>query len=118
MQRADATLGVARVEDVTRHGIITPDGNRIVDNVEKPAREEAASDLGSMGMYVFEREIFDAIKRTEQGYNGEYQLTDSVRLFAVEGRQVLFKLIDGIHIDVGTPKDLMKANKLYLNNEL
>jgi len=117
-QKADATLGVASVEDVTRHGIITPDGNRIVDIIEKPTREKAISDLGSMGMYIFEREIFDAIKRTEPGYNGEYQLTDSVRLFAAEGKRVLFKLIDGVHIDVGTPKDLMRANKFYIDNRL
>lgn len=117
-QKADTTLGVARVEDVTRHGIITPEGNRIINIVEKPAQEDAASDLGSMGIYIFEQTIFDAIKRTEPGYKGEYQLTDSVRLFASEGNRVLFKTINGIHIDVGTPKDLMKANKFYLNNNL
>ena len=59
-----------------------------------------------MGIYVFEQAIFDAIKRTEPGYKGEYQLTDSVKLFAKEGKLVIFKLINGIHIDVGTPSKI------------
>ncbi|MGB3943180.1 MAG: sugar phosphate nucleotidyltransferase, partial [Methanothrix sp.] len=59
---AFATLGVAEVEDVTRHGIILPEGNRIADIIEKPSLEEAHSSLGAIGAYVFERSIFDAIR--------------------------------------------------------
>jgi dTDP-glucose pyrophosphorylase len=113
---ADATLGVAEVEDVTRHGIIAPDGDRVMDIVEKPSPEEASSRLGSIGMYVFEPDVFDAIRRTEPGYKDEYQLTDSVRVMIDEGRKVLYKEIDGIHIDVGTPKDLLRANEWYLSD--
>jgi dTDP-glucose pyrophosphorylase len=116
-QGADATLGVAEVEDVTRHGIIKPDGDHIASIVEKPSQDEAPSGLGSVGIYVFERdEIFDAIKRTKPGYKGEYQLTDSINVLVDEGKKVLYKKIDGIHIDVGTPKDLMLANAWWLKN--
>lgn len=116
-QGADATLGVADVKDVTRHGIIKPDGNNIAGIVEKPSPDEAPSELGSIGIYVFERdEIFDAIRRTEPGYKGEYQLTDSINVMINEGRKVLYRKIDGIHIDVGTPKDLMLANAWYLKD--
>ncbi len=84
-EMADATLGVAEVGDTTRHGIIAPDGDRISNLTEKPLPSEAASKLGSIGMYVFEPEIFDAIRRTEPGYNGEYQLTDSINVMVREG---------------------------------
>ncbi len=116
-ERADATLGVAEVGDVTRHGIIKPEGDRIAEIIEKPSIEEAPSILGSIGAYVFERFIFDAIRETKPGYNGELQLTDSVKVAIGLGRRVLYKKIDGIHIDVGTPADLMMANKWYMNNE-
>lgn len=116
-ERADATLGVAEVGDVTRHGIIKPEGDRIAEIIEKPSIEEAPSTLGSIGAYVFERFIFDAIRETKPGYNGELQLTDSVKVAIGLGRRVLYKKIDGIHIDVGTPADLMMANKWYMNNE-
>lgn len=116
-QGSEATLGVAEVEDVTRHGIIRPIGNNIANLVEKPSQDEAPSNLGSIGIYVFERdEIFDAIRKTDSGHKGEYQLTDSIKVMVDEGKKVLYKKIDGIHIDVGTPKDLMLANAWWLKN--
>jgi dTDP-glucose pyrophosphorylase len=114
-EHADTTVGVAEVQDVTRHGIITPDGNRVIDIREKPPVKEAASNLGALGAYVFERSVFDAILATKPGVKGEYQLTDSIRIQIQEGKRVLFKKIDGIHIDVGTPVDLMRANERYLH---
>ena len=114
---AFATLGVAEVEDVTRHGIILPEGNRIADIIEKPSPEAAPSSLGAIGAYVFERSIFDAIRDTKPGYKGELQLTDSVKVAIDRGKRVLYKKMDGIHIDVGTPADLMHANNWYMNNE-
>lgn len=116
-KRADATIGVAEVEDVTRHGIIKPEGDRIAEIIEKPSVEEAPSTLGAIGAYVFERFIFDAIRETRPGYKGELQLTDSIKVAIEQGRRVLYRKINGIHIDVGTPADLMLANKWYMNKE-
>ena len=113
---ADATLGVAEVEDVSRHGIIAPEEDRIVDIVEKPSPEKALSRLGAIGMYVFQPEVFDAIKKTKPGHNGEIQLTDSVKVMIDQKKKVLYRKIDGIHVDVGTPKDLMRANDWYIRN--
>jgi dTDP-glucose pyrophosphorylase len=111
---AETTVGVAEVKDVTRHGIITPEGNRLIDIREKPSVHEAASNLGALGAYIFDTTIFDAIRDTQPGVKGEYQLTDSIKVQILEGKRVLFKKIDGIHIDVGTPVDLMRANEQYL----
>ena len=113
---ADTTVGVSEVDDVTRHGIINPDGQRILDMVEKPSPEDAKSNLGALGAYVFTPEIFDAIRKTKPGYKGELQLTDSIMTQILEGKNVFYKKIDGIHIDVGTPKDLMRANEWYLEH--
>lgn len=110
---ADVTLGVADVADVTRHGIIMPSGDMIIDIVEKPSHERAPSRLGAIGIYVFDQQIFDAVRKTSPGYKGEYQLTDSIKTMVDAGRKVLYKKIEGIHIDVGTPKDLMQANDWY-----
>jgi len=48
--RPDTTVGVARVEDVTRHGIILPDGDRVIEMVEKPYPAIAPSNLGASGL--------------------------------------------------------------------
>jgi dTDP-glucose pyrophosphorylase len=116
-EQADVTIGDSKVGDVTRHDIIKPEGDRIVGIIEKPSIEEAHSTLGAIWAYVFDREIFDAIREAKPGYNGELQLTDSVKVAIDQGRRVLYKKIDGIHIDVGTPGDLILANKWYMNNE-
>jgi len=114
---ADATVGVGDVNDTTRHGIIRPDGDRIIDMVEKPLPDEAPSMLGAVGIYAFEPSIFDFIKETAPGFKGEYQLTDSVKIAVNSGKRVFYKRLDGIHIDVGTPKDLMLANEWYILKE-
>lgn len=116
-KNADATVGVCIVKDVTRHGIIKPYEDRIVDMIEKPPVHFAPSNLGAVGMYIFNMSIFDAIKNTMPGFKGEYQLTDSLKLSIQNGKKVLFKKLNGIHIDVGTPKDLMLANEWYILNE-
>ena len=118
VDHADATVGVAEVSDVTHHGIIKTQGDRIIDMIEKPAPDEAPSCLGAMGAYVFKPSIFDAIRETSPGYNGELQLTDSIKREVVAGKKVIFRMIDGIHIDVGTPSDLMRANEWYLNRHM
>ncbi len=89
-----ATLGVAGVDDVTRHGIIALDGDRIIDIVEKPPSEDVLSRLGTIGVYVFEVGIFDVIRRTVPGYKREYQLTDSVKVMVDEGEKVLYAIGD------------------------
>jgi glucose-1-phosphate thymidylyltransferase long form len=108
---ADAIIGVAKVEDPTRHGIIKPgENNKIEDIVEKPSQEKAPSNLGCMGVYIFKPIIFDAIQKTKPGVKNEYQLTDSIKILIDEGKKVLFNEIKGTHIDVGTLDDYRKAN--------
>ncbi len=114
---ADVTLGAVDVEDVTRYGIIRMNGQRIMDMVEKPSPETAPSKIGAMGAYVFNECIFEAIRKTSAGFNGELQLTDSIKILINEGKDVFYYKFLGIHIDVGTPQDLMRANYYYLTNK-
>jgi glucose-1-phosphate thymidylyltransferase long form len=109
-KKADATIGVAKVDNVTRHGIIKTEGDNVIDLVEKPSPDKAPSDLGCMGIYIFQPEIFQSIEKTKPGLKNEYQLTDSIKIMVDQGQKVFFKLIDGQHIDIGTIDDLKKAN--------
>ena len=115
---ADATIGVAKIDDPTRHGIIKPgENNKIDDIVEKPSKEKAPSNLGCMGIYIFKPEIFNAIKKTKPGVKNEYQLTDSIKILIEEGKKVLYSEIQGTHIDVGTLEDYKKANEFILEKD-
>lgn len=115
--KADATIGVAEIEDTTRHGIIKPGpDNRILDMVEKPQPHDAPSNLGILGVYILSPSIFDAIKKIKPGVNNEYQLTDAIKMLIDTGYHVYYTKIKGKHIDIGTMTDLKKAN-LFLSQQ-
>ena len=46
--------------------------------VEKPAPEDAPSNLGVVGRYILTPEIFSCLQQTGQGNAGEIQLTDAI----------------------------------------
>jgi mannose-1-phosphate guanylyltransferase len=55
-----ATLAVKKVADTREFGVVLHDRDgRITGFQEKPRPEEALSDLGNCGIYVFDPEIFD-----------------------------------------------------------
>lgn len=55
-----ATLAVKQVADTREYGVVLHDRDgRITGFQEKPAPEEALSDLGNCGIYVFDPQIFD-----------------------------------------------------------
>jgi UTP--glucose-1-phosphate uridylyltransferase len=56
----------------------------VEDIIEKPSPEEAPSDLGTVGRYIFEPQIFSCLKRVTPGFGGEIQLTDGIRLLLKE----------------------------------
>jgi len=110
-READATIAAFEAEDVTRHGIIVAEGNRVIDIVEKPKPEEAPSKLGDAGIHVFEPVIFDAISKIKPSVGNEYQLTDAIKVLVKMGRKVIFRKID-FHVDVGTIRDWRKVNEV------
>lgn len=66
------------------YGII--DGNlidegtyQITNIIEKPAVQDAPTNLGAIGCYLFTPDIFDYIRETGEGHGGEVQLTDAIR---------------------------------------
>jgi mannose-1-phosphate guanylyltransferase len=55
-----ATLAVKKVTDTREYGVVLHDrSGRITGFQEKPAPEEALSDLGNCGIYIFDPRIFD-----------------------------------------------------------
>ncbi|HEY7953457.1 MAG TPA: NDP-sugar synthase [Solirubrobacteraceae bacterium] len=55
-----ATLSVKKVSDTREYGVVLHDREgRITSFQEKPEPDEALSDLGNCGIYIFEPEIFD-----------------------------------------------------------
>ena len=77
--------------------------------VEKPALEDAPSNLAIIGRYVLTPEIFDALSVTESGAGGEIQITDAMANLR-ETQSIYGYEFPGVHFDVGTPLGLLKAS--------
>lgn len=122
-QRA-SVLAVQEVprQDIPSYGVVDPgdrvDGAvRIKGMVEKPAVEDAPSNLASRGRYLLTPGIFEAIERTSQGVGGEIQLTDAIRLLAEE-EGVFAYVHEGPIYDVGKKLDYLKTTvELALRRE-
>jgi len=82
---------------------------KVVYIVEKP--ERPPSNLAIMPIYVFDPEIFDAIREVGPGVGGEVQLTDAIQRLIEERRPVrAIKLReDEVRLDVGTPETYWEA---------
>lgn len=89
---------------------------RVRDMVEKPPPAEAPSTLAVTGRYVLPAEAFDCLARTQPGRGGEIQLTDALRMLAVE--RGLFGLIyEGRSYDAGDKLGFLTATvELALKN--
>lgn len=70
-------------DEVFRYGVIRGERvdaglYRVDDMVEKPAVDEAPSNLAIVGRYVLPGEIFGILESTDPGVGGEIQLTDAM----------------------------------------
>lgn len=111
----DPVLLVERVprEAVSRYGIIAAepvrDGVfRVTDLVEKPAPDDAPSDLAIVGRYVLTPDVFPALATTEEGAGGEIQLTDALRRL-LDRRPIHACRLAGTRHDAGNRLGYLKA---------
>ena len=101
-------------ERVHNYGVVdaTPVADRvhqIQGLVEKPTRQEAPSNLTIVGRYILPPEIFDHLRRTPPGTNGEIQLTDALLLLLTHHELYAYEFL-GTRYDGGTPLGLLRAS--------
>ncbi len=91
----------------------TDDGDvvRVTGLVEKPAQEDAPSNLAVIGRYVLPPAVFPILERTEPGKGGEIQLTDALQELAADetGPGVVGVIFRGRRYDTGDRVDYIKA---------
>ena len=104
--KPDTLMVLTEVEDPSAFGVVEIDDGNIKNIIEKPKKEEAPSNLINTGLYVFNRDIFEKIEKTEISERGEYEITDSVSLQIAEGKEVIGHKTDKDWIDVGRPWEL------------
>lgn len=103
-----------------KYGVIAGDSMkeglyRITDMVEKPAPEDAPSNLAIIGRYILTPDIFEIIENTPPGKNGEVQITDALMTQAKNGCVLAYKF-QGTRFDCGSIDGFVEAtNHVYSN---
>lgn len=104
-----SAYGCAAVEEVAgEDGFV-----KVTGLVEKPAREEAPSNLAIIGRYVLSPKVFEVLEKTEPGRGDEIQLTDALQTLAQgqgEGEGVYGVVFKGRRFDTGDKLSYLKAN--------
>jgi len=112
-------IGVEQIpREMSRsYGIVEIDAGdgpaqRIQTIVEKPAPEDAPSDLGVVGRYILAPEIFHHLHNVPAGAGGEIQLTDGIARM-LESSEILALPFEGVRYDCGSHEGFIKATIGY-----
>lgn len=111
-----SVIAVQKVEgpEISSYGVISGKKQsdrvyRLDQIVEKPAFEDAPSNMGVTGRYIFTPHIFEHLANLKPGTGGELQLTDAIQTL-LTNEQVLAYEYEGIRYDCGSKMGLLKAN--------
>lgn len=106
--------------DIDKYGVVDCAGIDIAPGestairamVEKPAVDEAPSNMAIVGRYVLSKHVWDLLEDTEPGAGGEIQLTDALDQLLKEETVEAYRVIGRSH-DCGTKIGYMAANVIY-----
>ncbi len=107
-------------DQIEKFGVIAGDAirddlYRVTDMVEKPPRGEAPSNLAIIGRYVLTPDIFDILRDTPPGKNGEVQITDALLQQAKKGCVMAYKF-KGRRYDCGSIEGFIEATNYCYEN--
>lgn len=103
-----SAYGCAAVETVEGEDFV-----KVTGLVEKPAKEDAPSNLAIIGRYVLSPKVFEVLENTAPGRGGEIQLTDALQTLATGTEKndgVYGVIFRGRRFDTGDKLSYLKAN--------
>jgi len=110
-----SVIGVETIkpEESRSYGVV--DGKEWEENIiklsgiiEKPAPEDAPSNLGVVGRYILKPRIFSHLRAQKPGAGGEIQLTDAIQSL-LSDEQVIAYRYNGTRFDCGSKLGYLKA---------
>jgi UTP--glucose-1-phosphate uridylyltransferase len=108
------------LEETNKYGVIA--GKEVDENiyrvetmVEKPDPKDAPSNLAIIGRYILTPDIFEILRNTPPGANGEVQLTDALLTQATRGCVMAYKF-KGKRFDCGSVDGFVEATNYYYEN--
>jgi len=91
--------------------------NEVAGLIEKPALQDATSNLASIGRYLLTPDVFDILRDQSPGYGGEVQLVDAIDTMAA-GAAVCQVPLTGLRFDCGSLQGYLDAIKYVTDHKL
>jgi len=110
--RPNAQILLARVDNPSDFGVAELDGGSVVRLEEKP--KDPKSNLALVGVYMFDRDVFDAASSIEPSWRNELEITDAIQHLIDSGRDVRAHEVTGWWKDTGKLEDILEANRMLL----
>jgi glucose-1-phosphate thymidylyltransferase len=104
---------LARVPNPSDFGVAEIVGGKVVALEEKP--KSPKSDYALVGVYMFDKTIFEAVKAIKPSARGELEITDAIQYLITTGRDVRSHVIKGWWKDTGKLEDMLEANRVALS---
>lgn len=108
-QGSGAKILLKRVHDPQRFGVPELSGDKVVQIEEKPAAPK--SDFAVIGIYFYDRTVFEIIKTLKPSERGELEITDVNNHYINRG-EMTWNELDGWWTDAGTFESLLHATNL------
>lgn len=108
-QKKGAKIVIKQVPDPERFGVVefNKKGDKIAKIIEKP--KNPPTNWMVPGFYLYDRRVFNVIKKLKPSARGEYEITD-VNNFYIKEKTMSFHKLKGRWIDAGTFDSLLEAN--------
>jgi UTP--glucose-1-phosphate uridylyltransferase len=84
----------------------------VADMVEKPSPKDAPSNLAIIGRYILTPDIFEILRHTPSGKNGELQITDALKTQAKNNMVIAYKF-KGKRFDCGSVEGFVEATNAF-----
>jgi glucose-1-phosphate thymidylyltransferase len=108
-QTVGARVLLKAVGDPERYGVAALDEHQVIEIEEKPARPR--SSLAVVGLYFYDSQVFDVIRKTTPSNRGELEIT-AVNNAYIAKRQLEYDVCNGRWTDAGTFESYLEANQL------